>query len=58
MIREVVHFTGKGRVFKVTEESGFCWRIFMSDLEQECWVPKTEYVDVDSIKTEKEVTCV
>ena len=46
MTRYVQHKSGQGRIFRVDEDNMGCWEIYVSDLEQHCWVPKSEYVVV------------
>ena len=44
MTRYVQHTSGQGRIFRVDDDNVFCWNIYVSDLVQHCWVPKSEYV--------------
>jgi hypothetical protein len=39
----VQHVSGQGEKFRVDDSNPFCWEIFVSDMVQNCWVPKSEY---------------
>jgi len=43
MKQYVQHISGTGRVFRVLDDSGFCWKVNLSSLECDCWLPKSEY---------------
>jgi hypothetical protein len=55
MSQWVQHISGQGRTFKVLQDSGFCWKAHLSDLEQDCWIPKSEYILCEP--PEKMVVC-
>lgn len=40
----VQHISGQGRKFIVLDDNPFCWKVTLSNLEQDCWVPKCEYI--------------
>ncbi len=43
MKQYVQHISRQGEKFRVDDSNLFCWEIFVSDMVQNCWVPKSEY---------------